>query len=557
MGLLSTCIQSLGLTLQRKSHILEDEKDETLSLRRPPYRRRRWQIGMLLFIISNIVGSSIQITTLPLPVLSTLQASGLVFNSLLATLILHESFTRYSLIGTLLVCVGAVLIATFGAIAEPAHSLDQLLALLGEQQFIIWMIATFLLVIVTIVTTKAIRYLRPRSHHTPRARLARGMAYGAVSGVLSAHSLLVAKSAVELLVRTIVDRNNQFRRWQSWMILLGLLALALSQLYYLHKGLRLCSTSVLYPFVFCIYNIVAILDGLIYFRQASQLSVLHAGLIALGTVILLAGVFALSWRLSSHEKDGEGLHRQPTITQSPLAPGLGFPEPSSSTESSRTASPDLLHDDDEESQRNGRKSPYSPFRYRPSSASHHHHHHRRRSSTPGKVRHGYGAIADDSMEILSELQDEDIPPTSPQSYRRRPSSANITPSRVQFNSPTRTRTRPRSSTTVPQKAIVDEEEEEANDESSSLLLPFNRSGTGGRSYRYKDRRRKSVTFSERSLGSSGGGGGGGRNHHRRRGSTRTASGTQDAVGGWWKLRRWWSGDKDGDPRDGGGASGAV
>jgi hypothetical protein len=32
------------------------------------------QLGMLAFLVANIVGSSIQITTLPLPVLSTLQA---------------------------------------------------------------------------------------------------------------------------------------------------------------------------------------------------------------------------------------------------------------------------------------------------------------------------------------------------------------------------------------------------------------------------------------------------------------------------------------------------
>src|SRR5690606_34378994 len=103
------------------------------------------------------------------------------------------------------------------------------------------------------------------------------------------------KSAVELLVRTIVDRVNQFGRWQSWAIVLGLAALAPTQLYYLHRGLRLCSTSVLYPLVFCVYNIVAILDGLIYYQQTSRLSALSAGLIALGTVILLTGVLALSW----------------------------------------------------------------------------------------------------------------------------------------------------------------------------------------------------------------------------------------------------------------------
>lgn len=43
MGLVSTSVQSLGLTLQRKSHILEDEKDPH-DLRRPPHRRRRWQV---------------------------------------------------------------------------------------------------------------------------------------------------------------------------------------------------------------------------------------------------------------------------------------------------------------------------------------------------------------------------------------------------------------------------------------------------------------------------------------------------------------------------------
>ncbi|KAG8528730.1 uncharacterized protein KY384_006417 [Bacidia gigantensis] len=58
--------------------------------------------------------------------------SGLVFNSACATVILGEPFTRWSLFGTILVCAGAVLIAIFGAIGEPAHNLDQLLALLQQ-----------------------------------------------------------------------------------------------------------------------------------------------------------------------------------------------------------------------------------------------------------------------------------------------------------------------------------------------------------------------------------------------------------------------------------------
>ena len=176
---------------------------------------------------------------------------------------------------------GAVLIATFGAIGEPAHSLDQLLDLLGRRQFIIWMVCQAILVIAIGAGAKSIKILQPRNSNSPRMRLLRGMAYGGISGILSAHLLLVAKTAVELLVRTIVDRVNQFDRWQSWVILLGLIFLAGVELYYLHRGLKLCSTSILYPFVFCVYNIIAILDGLIYFHQTSRLSLTSALLVSL------------------------------------------------------------------------------------------------------------------------------------------------------------------------------------------------------------------------------------------------------------------------------------
>ena len=66
----------------------------------------------------------------------------------------------------------------------------------------------------------------------------------------------------------------------------------------MNSGLRLCSTTILYPLVFCIYNIISILDGLIYYQQTSRLTHLQITFVALGTAILLTGVLSLSWRLS-------------------------------------------------------------------------------------------------------------------------------------------------------------------------------------------------------------------------------------------------------------------
>ncbi|KAI1335353.1 DUF803 domain protein [Xylariaceae sp. FL0016] len=335
VGLISTSVQSLGLTLQRKSHMLEDEKGPQ-EFQRPPYRRRRWQLGMGMFVISNVLGSTIQISTLPLPVLSTLQAAGLVFNSICATLILGEPFTKWSFWGTALVTAGAAMIAIFGAIPSPAHSLRELLDLLARWPFILWMSLQAVLVIGMAVSVDLVNRVGKISMN-PKFRLTRGLIYGCISGILSAHSLLFAKSAVELILRTIADSDNQFVHWQSWMLVLGLVILALSQLYYLHRGLKLVSTSVLYPLVFCIYNIIAILDGLIYFRQTDLISPLHGGLIAVGTVILLSGVLALSWRLNDEQ-------HPPAVGQSTLTPGLGFVEDTEGEES--TVDSDSLSDDE-------------------------------------------------------------------------------------------------------------------------------------------------------------------------------------------------------------------
>ena len=231
-----------------------------------------------------------------------------------------------------------------------------------------------------------------------RSRLIRGLCCGLVSGILSAHALLLAKSAVELLVRTVVDRVNQFNRWQSWVILIAMITLSLTQLFYLHRGLKLCSTSVLYPFVFCIYNIIAILDGLIYFRQMSRLTGLHAGLIALGTLVLLSGVMCLSWRLEVIDS-----HAAVTVvgpSQTALGPGMAVVEehPRSSLE---------LGLEDEEDQ----AGEHEPLLWK---ASHRGAPHRRAPSLP--VLTPQGSSADmDPASIWAELDESDFDYADPDS----------------------------------------------------------------------------------------------------------------------------------------------
>lgn len=245
-AVLTSLIQSLGLTLQRKSHVKEESRPP--HQRRRPFRRGLWRAGLAIFLASNVLGSTVQITTLPLVILAPLQASGLIFNAIFASLILHEGFTRLSLLGTVLVSVGAGLIAGFGALEEPNHNLQELLHMFSRMSFLIWM-ASQLGIVVIILVVSRILLISIRRKSTiidnaglgflaiselavgktiKRLKIVRGCILGCLSGLISAHCLLLAKTGTELIIRSITDKN-QFSSWQSWMIVIGLLILELAQ----------------------------------------------------------------------------------------------------------------------------------------------------------------------------------------------------------------------------------------------------------------------------------------------------------------------------------------
>jgi len=245
-AIISSLVQSLGLTLQRKSHVAEESRPP--HQRRRPFRRGLWRLGLIIFLASNILGSTVQITTLPLVILAPLQASGLIFNAVFASLILHEGFTKLSLLGTVLVSVGAGLIAGFGALEEPSHNLEELLNLFSRTPFLIWICIQFGVVAVILVVSRLLLIsIRRKSalmdnaglnflaisslavgKAIKRLKLLRGCILGCLSGLISAHCLLLAKTGAELIILSIVTKN-QFSHWQSWMILLGLLILELAQ----------------------------------------------------------------------------------------------------------------------------------------------------------------------------------------------------------------------------------------------------------------------------------------------------------------------------------------
>ncbi|CAE6488333.1 unnamed protein product [Rhizoctonia solani] len=347
IGLLASCVQSFGLTVQRKSHLLNQACPE--EDRRPDYRRPLWLLGFGIFISSNILGSLFQIASLPVVILAPLGAVSLLWNALFARWILGDLFSKYMVMGTLFVATGAVLIAVFGIVPETTHSLDDLLRLFRRPTFVAYFTLLGCAVIIALVITHLAEWKLTRQEGrirleeptpTPsrptgqselnidndsergplldpkpttsellqnsasqRSAIWIAISYAFVSGLLSGMCLIFAKSGVELLVLTI-EGHNQFWRWESWILVLGLGVFALLQLWYLHKSLTYADPTLVCPLAFCSYNLSSIINGLVYFDQISELTGLQLSLVSTGIIVLLGGVWALSVQQGGGIKEG-------------------------------------------------------------------------------------------------------------------------------------------------------------------------------------------------------------------------------------------------------------
>ncbi|KAL9931933.1 hypothetical protein V8E36_009248 [Tilletia maclaganii] len=133
LGLVASFIQSLGIALQRGSHLQNDALPP--AQRRVELRRPKWLIGFAIFMVGTI-STVLQIGALPIVILAPLGAVSLLYNAVLARFLLNTTFSKFMVAGTLLITLGAVLIALFGAITESPHSLDELLRLFARPPFV-------------------------------------------------------------------------------------------------------------------------------------------------------------------------------------------------------------------------------------------------------------------------------------------------------------------------------------------------------------------------------------------------------------------------------------
>ena len=99
-----------------------------------------------------------QIASLPIVILAPLGAVSLLWNAFFACFILGDVFSLWMILGTLLIAGGAVLIAIFGIVPEPTHSLEDLLILFSRPAFVAYFTLLGFAVLVCLAIVSSVLY---------------------------------------------------------------------------------------------------------------------------------------------------------------------------------------------------------------------------------------------------------------------------------------------------------------------------------------------------------------------------------------------------------------
>ncbi|CDH59198.1 duf803 domain-containing protein [Lichtheimia corymbifera JMRC:FSU:9682] len=305
IALLASMTQAFGISLQRRAHLVEQQLG--IDGRLPFYKRPLWLSGFLIYTLSNIVQSSCTIGYLPIVILAPVGAIGLVFNAVFAKLVLGDPFTLKTVLGTMLIVLGAGLVAGFGVVPEPNHSLQDLIRLYKRPTFIVYFTIIETFICLGLLTTHIIDY---KMEHAPPSlsmqgssiygrtdlKMWLGISYGVFGANISSQAMLFAKSGLELLLISVFGDDNQFIYPLTWVLVLALIFTAVLQLYYLNRGIRLCDTIILVPLNFCSFNVSCLFNGLVYYDQWERLVWWQMVAVLFGIAILIGGVLIISWQ---------------------------------------------------------------------------------------------------------------------------------------------------------------------------------------------------------------------------------------------------------------------
>ncbi|KAF9430997.1 hypothetical protein BGZ76_000630 [Entomortierella beljakovae] len=336
VSLLASVMNAAGLNLLKLDHV----KNSALPSERQRNEcgRPMWHVGLYLYIISQLAGSTVALNFLKTQWVAPLGSIALIFNFVFARVLVGTQITRNDVYGTIVVMASVIWIVVFGGMNssgdfEENLTLEFLKGLFARAAFIIYfsilnaIIFAFLALgmyaywaislddesgqlrknmkkkLTNILGTN--RFARASGltlegdegleaeARDLRLKKVVAMIMSACGGLLASETLLLAKSGVKLITSTL-GGDNQFNDNMSYFILFVLVFTAILQVYCLNTGLKLYDSVLVVPTFYGFYTAFGLINSIVYLDQLGDYEPWVLLLVLVGITVLIYGVRMLS-----------------------------------------------------------------------------------------------------------------------------------------------------------------------------------------------------------------------------------------------------------------------
>ncbi|KAF8630685.1 hypothetical protein AX15_002828 [Amanita polypyramis BW_CC] len=351
--LLASILNAAGLNLTKLDHVRTSAIPK--ASRQKDWMRPLWLLGMILYILSQLIGSTLALGYMRAEYVAPLGSSSLIFNFLFARFLVGTPVTRNDIYGTIIVVLGVVGIVAFGSINSgltteiDAARLSVLWRRPGWLGYFFAM--TFALSLLLIFITRLEAVLVTRNEITPgsennssqnllvgssfwdklgvvgRAVKATQFCWGKImiwvterletwtapkpdkqvawtlgigwaccGGGLAGGCLVFAKASVNLVSGSIPHKNtgNQLAHASTIFTFIFLIATAIMQIVCLNRGLKVYDSTLVVPVFYGVYTAMGFLNSLIFNDEVDAYHGWTLFLIFLSISVLIAGVVLLT-----------------------------------------------------------------------------------------------------------------------------------------------------------------------------------------------------------------------------------------------------------------------
>jgi len=362
---LASILNAAGLNLTKLDHVRTSAKPK--ASRKKDWLRPLWLLGMMLYILSQLLGSTLALEYLRAEYVAPLGSTSLIFNFLFAKFLVDSPVTQYDIWGTIIVIIGVIGIVAFGSInsgIESGTSAKILTSLWTRGNWLAYFFfMSFTLIGLYIFISQLDAVLAARSdlsaapfgssgpsrnelprasfvgrvkaywddamdrikayleiwtgpHEDKRIAWTLGIGWACCGGGLAGGTLVFAKAAVQLISGSLSHENtgNQFGHASTIFTFVLLAVTAVMQIICLNRGLRVYDSTLVVPVFYGVYTAMGFLDSLIFNNEVDAYESWTLFLIFVSIIILVSGVVLLTHKKPDKHASTENATALATIS---------------------------------------------------------------------------------------------------------------------------------------------------------------------------------------------------------------------------------------------------